>query len=90
MCNRLDIIFLGGYNDRVEEEMITVQEAALRKGVRATAIYNAIERGALVTTEVFGRKVLRAADVDAYQPGSYGGVKRAKLPRGPGRRPKSG
>ena len=65
--------------------MITVQEAAARKGVGVSTIYGAIERGNLTATLVFGRKVLRAADVDAFQLGNYEGRSGVKKRRGPGR-----
>lgn len=65
------------------EEYITPKQAAERKGVSLAAIYRAIERGALPSTEVLGRKGLRPADVASYQPGSYGGVERSRRRRGP-------
>lgn len=75
------------YNDGVEE-YITPKQAAERKGVSVPAIYRAIERGVLSSTEVLGRKGLRPVDVDAYQPGSYGGVERFRRRRGPTKKEK--
>ena len=62
---------------------ITPRQAAQRKGVSVPAIYKAIERGEIASADVLGRKALRPADVDAYQPGSYGGVTRTRRRRGP-------
>lgn len=65
------------------ERYLTPKEAAERKGVTVQAIYRAIERGELPTTIILSRKALLPADVEAYQPGSYGGVERARKRRGP-------
>jgi excisionase family DNA binding protein len=70
-------------------DYITVREAAARKGVSVPAIYRAIERGALPSAHVLGRVALRPADVDAYEPGSYGGKTRARRKRGPTKGAKS-
>ena len=69
-------------------EFITPRQAAERKSVTVQAIYKAIERGHLPSVRVLDRVALRPADVDSYQPGSYGGVKRTVRRRGPGRSPK--
>ncbi len=69
-------------------DYITPQQAAKHKGVTVQAIYKAIERGVLPSVRVLDRVALRPVDVDAYQPGSYGGVKRTIIRRGPGRTPK--
>lgn len=71
-------------------EFITPRQAAERKSVTVQAIYKAIERGHLPSVRVLDRVALRPADVDAYQPGSYGGIKRTVKRRGPGRGPKPG
>jgi len=69
----------------VETEYLTPREAAEDKGVAVATIYKAIERGNLQAYRVLGRVALRKADVDAYQPGSYGEAQRATKRRGPGR-----
>ena len=72
------------------DEYLTPKRAAEIKGVSVQAIYKAIERGQLPSVRVLDRVALRPADVDAYQPGSYNGVKRTFKQRGPGRGPKPG
>jgi len=72
------------------DEYITPKKAAEIKGVSVPTIYKAIERGLLPSVRVLDRVALRPADLDAYQPGSYGGVKRTVKRRGPGRGPKPG
>jgi len=67
---------------------ITPRQAAEYKGVTVQAIYKAIERGLLPSVRVLDRVALRLADVEAYQPGSYNGIKRTVKRRGPGRSPK--
>ena len=67
------------------DEYITPKKAAEIKGVSVQAIYKAVERGLLPSVRVLDRVALRPADVDAYQPGSYNGVKRTIKRRGPGR-----
>ena len=66
-------------------DYLTPKQAAERKGVSVPTIYKAIERGALPFERVLDRVAVRVADVDAYQPGSYGGIKRTVKRRGPGR-----
>lgn len=83
-----------GRQEKAEEgnnmdEYLTPKQAATIKGVSLHTIYKAIERGSLPSVRVLDRIALRVTDVDTYQPGSYGGVKRATLRRGPGRRRKS-
>lgn len=68
------------------ENLLTPQEAAQRKGVAVQTIYKAIAERRLPSERVLGRIGLRPGDVDAYQPGSYGGAKRTRRSRGPGRR----
>lgn len=65
------------------EEYLTVQQAAAQKQVAATTIYEAISRGEIPATVIYGRKVLTAAAVAAYQAGSYNGIVRTRKPRGP-------
>ena len=72
------------------DEYFTPKKVAEIKGVSLQAIYKAIERGLLPSVRVLDRVALRPADVDAYQPGSYGGIKRTVKRRGPGRGPKPG
>jgi len=67
------------------DEYLTPRQAAERKGVSVPTIYKAIERGVLPSERVLDRVALRVADVEAYQPGSYGGIKRTVRRRGPGR-----
>ena len=67
------------------DEYLTPKKAAEIKGVSLPTIYKAIERGLLPSVRVLDRIALRAADLDAYQPGSYNGIKRTIKPRGPGR-----
>ncbi len=69
-------------------DYLTPKQAAERKGVSVPTIYKAIERGVLPSERVLDRVAVRVADVDAYQPGSYNGVKRTVRKRGPGRGPK--
>ena len=70
------------------DEYLTPRQAAEQKGVSVQTIYKAIERGLLPSVRVLDRVALRVADVEAYKPGSYGGVKRTIIRRGPGRSPK--
>lgn len=72
------------------DDYLTAREAAERKGVSVPTVYRAIERGVLPAVRVLGRVALRPADVEAYEPGSYGGVKRTVRRRGPGRGAKPG
>ena len=69
-------------------DYLTPKQAAERKGVALPTIYKAIERGLLPSVRVLDRVALRVADVDAYTPGSYGGIKRTVIRRGPGRHSK--
>ncbi len=69
-------------------DYLTPKQAAERKGVSVPTIYKAIERGVLPSERVLDRVAVRIADVDAYQPGSYGSIKRTVRKRGPGRGPK--
>lgn len=50
------------------EEFVTVREAAALKGVPVQTLYKAIERGKLAPQTVFGKIVLRRAQVEAYAP----------------------
>ena len=67
------------------QQLVTPQEAATLKGVAVASIYKAIERGQLTAVRALGRVAIRVSDLDNYQPGSYGDVKRTYKPRGPGR-----
>ncbi len=71
------------------DDYLTPRQAAQRKGVSVPTIYKAIERGSLASVRLLDRVALHVADVDAYEPGSYNGVKRTVKRRGPGRSPKS-
>lgn len=72
------------------EDYLTPKQAAERKGVAVPTIYKAIERGQLPSVRILDRVALRVADVEAYTPGSYGGVTRTVRKRGPGRARKAG
>ena len=61
------------------DELLTPKEAADRKAVTLQAIYKAIERGDLPFSRVHDRILLRAMDVEQYQPANYGGVPRKEL-----------
>jgi hypothetical protein len=50
-----------------DEELLTVQEAAVRAGLGETAIRNAILRGRLPEVLRYGRKLIRASDLETYQ-----------------------
>lgn len=68
-----------------DEQYISAQEAATRKGVAVPTIYAAVRRGEIPAYRFMGRVALLPADVDAFQPASYGENQRTKKPRGPGR-----
>ncbi len=53
------------------EDYITVQQAALHRGVSHTAIYKAIHDGRLASAIVLGRLAVRRHDVDQLVFGSY-------------------
>jgi excisionase family DNA binding protein len=53
------------------EMLLTVPQAAVRKGVSRTALYNAVTQGRLPHVRVLDKIGLRAADVDAWQPIAY-------------------
>lgn len=67
-------------------EFLSVKQAAQRKQVTESAVYKAINAGRLHATRVLGRFALMPADVDACDFGSYAGVKRTSIPRGPNRK----
>ena len=52
---------------KVNDDFLTVQQAAARLRVGETAIRNAILRGRLPSLEMFGRKLIAKADLEAYQ-----------------------
>ena len=65
-----------------EEELLTVGQCAQRLGVRETAIRNAMYQGRLPFVEKYGKKLVRPADLEAYQARAHpGGEKRAGRPR---------
>jgi excisionase family DNA binding protein len=51
----------------MQEELLTVEEAAARRGLKPPSIYKAVHEGRLPARRVLGRIAIRAADVDAYQ-----------------------
>ncbi len=65
-------------------EYLTVAEAAGRRGVTPAAIYRAVSEGRLAYARIFGRRVLRVSDVDAWQSAGHGGRR-----PGQGRPPKT-
>jgi excisionase family DNA binding protein len=65
-------------------ELLTPQEAARIKGVSVTTIYRAINEGRLPSQRVLGRLAVSPADVEAFEPGSYAGIRRTVIPRGRG------
>lgn len=64
------------------DEFVTISQAAAMSGVTTAAIYDAIKGGKLSAVEVLGRKAVRRADVQAWEPRSYAGR--------PGSKPKGG
>lgn len=67
------------------DELLTPQEAAQRKGVSVATIYKAISDGRLPARRILHRLALSPVDVDAFEAGSYAGIKRTNIRRGPGR-----
>lgn len=67
-------------------EFLSVKQAAERKQVTESAVYKAINAGRLRATRVLNRFALTPADVDACDFGSYAGVQRTRIPRGPNRK----
>jgi len=51
----------------MEEEFLTVPEAAIRAGISEQAIRNAIYRGKLAVTEKYGRKLIRTLEFEEYR-----------------------
>lgn len=68
------------------DEFLTTKDAAQLKGVSIATIYKAIEEKRLPSTRVLGRIAIKPADLEAYEPGSYGGVERTRKRRGPKKR----
>ena len=52
----------------MSEDYITVAEAALQKGVSASAIYKAIEQQRIGSQRILGRVALERSEVLAWQP----------------------
>lgn len=77
MLKTFDLFFGEGYNPPVETldgiEYLTVAEAAERKNVTPAAIYRAVQEGRLAYVILFGRRVLRASDVAAWESAGHGG-----------------
>lgn len=64
------------------EKMLTVPECAERLGVTQNAIRNAIHGNRLPSTSVYGRRIVKLADLEAYRQRSQpGGEKRVGRPR---------
>lgn len=53
------------------EDYLTIVEAAKRLQISRAAVYHAIDAGKLTAAEIFGRKMLLRAEVEAYQPAGY-------------------
>ena len=70
------------YNSGVNNELLTVQEAAAQMGVTEGAIRLALSQSRLAYVEKYGRKLITRADLDAYKARTQpGGVKRVGRPR---------
>jgi excisionase family DNA binding protein len=54
-------------------ELVSVTEAADRRGVTRHAIYKALREGRLSSVTVLGKTALKVADVDAWESGGHGG-----------------
>lgn len=65
--------------------MITVTEAARRKGVAHNTLYLAIRRGELPAVTQLGRLGVLWSDVEKLEIASFGARQGAKKKRGPGR-----
>lgn len=57
------------------EGLLTIAQAARRRGVSVSAVYKAMSAGRLQKQKALGRTVLRTADVDAWQPAGHGGAR---------------
>lgn len=53
------------------EDYLTIVQAAAALRISRASVYYAIESGRLTATEIFGRKMLRREEVEAYQPAGY-------------------
>ena len=51
----------------MEDELITVQEAAKQTGMSENGIRTAMSRGTLPYVEKYGRKLIRPTDMKRYQ-----------------------
>lgn len=65
------------------EDYLTPKQAAERKGVATTTIYEAVKRGAIPAYKFMGRIGLLLADVESWDAATYGGVERTRKRRGP-------
>ena len=52
----------------IHDDLLTIPDAARRKGVSRSAVYKAVAQGRLPVQSVLGRFALRAADVEAWRP----------------------
>jgi len=50
----------------MEEQLLTMNEAAVIAQVRATSLYQAASAGRLKTIERFGKMLVNRSDLDAY------------------------
>ncbi|MEO7716335.1 MAG: helix-turn-helix domain-containing protein [Capsulimonas sp.] len=64
------------------EQLITPARAAEIKQVSKATIYKAVKENRLRAVYAAGAMAFLQADLDAWQPASYGGVKRAVVTRG--------
>lgn len=47
--------------------MLTVQQAAVHLGINQDTVYQAMREGRLTFVEALGRKVIKRADLEAYE-----------------------
>ena len=70
------------------EEYMTVAEVAEKLSMSRQGVQKAITEGRLPSVRILNKIGVRVADMEAFQPATYGGVQRSHKRRGPGR-PKS-
>lgn len=70
----------------MENKKLTVAEAARIKGVDVDTVYAAIHKDKLPhIVETRPKYFVMSDDLEAWTPGTYAGVQREKVRRGPGR-----
>lgn len=50
-----------------QADLLTVVQAAERAGMKDSGIRDAMRRGALPFVELYGRKLIKASDLDTYR-----------------------